>query len=212
MDAQTWMLFVSLAFIATLTPGPAVLLATSHAISHGWRKAIFTALGNISGLFVMSALSAAGLSIIILNSAVMFAIIKFLGALYLIYLGIKIWQKGLLQLGRSGRANLQPLSWTSLYLQGLAVSLGNPKAIVFTTALFPQFISPEGSLTYQFSLLVATLMALSFFCLVGYAYSAHRLGGTLFKVAPIWLNRAFGAGFVTAGMVLANVTRNRAYE
>ena len=76
MDIQQWLLFISIALVATATPGPAVLLVSTHSLSYGWHNSIVTILGNVSGLLVMSALSVAGLSVVVLNSAVLFFIVK----------------------------------------------------------------------------------------------------------------------------------------
>ncbi|MCB1756867.1 MAG: LysE family translocator [Gammaproteobacteria bacterium] len=207
MEIHNWLLFASIAFIAAMTPGPAILLATSHSMAYGWRFAVFTALGNISGLFLMSALSVAGLSAIILNSILIFTVVKLIGAAYLIYLGIRIWRKGFIQVSTDQDRAVMPKHRGKLYLQGLTVALSNPKAIAFTTALFPQFVSHERDLFTQFGLLVATTMFLSFVCLIAYAYLAERTKARLFSGAPVYLNKLLGAGFIAAGFGLASATR-----
>ena len=96
MEFDSWILFSSIALMATLTPGPAVLLVSTHSVSFGTRQSVPTMLGNISGLFIMALLSVLGLSAIILHSATIFTIVKLTGAAYLIYLGIKLWRNGML--------------------------------------------------------------------------------------------------------------------
>jgi threonine/homoserine/homoserine lactone efflux protein len=207
---QSWLLFASVAFIATITPGPAILLATSHSMAFGLKRAVFTILGNISGLFIMSALSVAGLSALILSSSTLFATIKFIGALYLIYLGIRLWRTGFTNAVHPKEIGHVPSHRKKLYLQGLAIALSNPKAIAFTTALFPQFLNHEGSLLAQFSILVVTFMGLSFACLLGYAYAAEHTTNKLFSSAPSYVSKLLGAGFIASGVALANATHKPA--
>jgi len=210
MFFDNWLLFVSIAFIATATPGPAVLLVSAHSLSYGAKKATLTIMGNITGLFFMSALSILGLSAIILSSAPIFFAIKIIGALYLIYLGIKIWIYGF---GRtkesiSSTKPVAPPKSHKLYRQGLFVALSNPKAIAFTTALFPQFIEPDTPLAPQFFILVLTFMFLSFICLLAYAAVVRD---RRYKITSLWLkklmSRVFGAVFIGYGVAIATTTQ-----
>lgn len=204
MHVESWFIFSSIAFIATITPGPAILLVASHSLQFGIAKSIVTIFGNISGLFLMSALSVAGLSALIFASSLAFSIIKIIGAFYLLYLGIRLWRFGLK--GNSNNIyNSSKSHSLSLYTQGLLISLTNPKAIVFTIALFPQFISTTEPLLIQFSVLVITFMGLSFSCLFSYSVLAHKAkessGNILEKT---WVGKLFGGAFVGAGVLLAS--------
>ncbi len=204
MEINTWLLFSSIALVATITPGPAVLLVATHSIGCGPTKAIFTILGNISGLFVMSLLSVLGLGAIVLCSTTAFIFIKTIGACYLIYLGVKLWRNGFSQVTTTDNiTNYKRHSNLRLYTQGLMVALSNPKAIAFTTALFPQFIDNSAPLILQFSILVITFMSYSFICLFIYArmsarakYKAHNT--RLEKI----LSRIFGSLFICSGIGL----------
>ncbi len=203
MSLENWLLFCSIAFVATVTPGPAILLVTSHSLTQGPVRSIAAILGNITGLFSMSLASVMGLSTLILYSANTFLVVKAIGALYLIYLGIRLWRQGFNLSGKAvAKAKQSPLY--RLYVQGLMVSLTNPKAIAFTTALFPQFINPNEPLAWQFSILVATFMLFSFLCLLGYAIVGHRAKARSANViAGRWLGRVFGGAFVGSGLALA---------
>ncbi len=204
MNAENILLFISIAFIATITPGPAILLATSHSLSFGLKSAVFTILGNITGLFVMSALSVAGLSAIILNSAVLFAIVKLAGALYLIYLGFKLWRNGIATIKAPQPVARKKAEHRKLYASGLAVALSNPKAIAFTTALFPQFIDHQQPVLLQFGILVATFMLLSFLCIFGYAYAVHTTQKKYIASPHGLLGKVLGGGFIASGIALAS--------
>lgn len=207
MPLESWLLFSSIAFVATVTPGPAVLLVTTHSLQFGPKRSVVTILGNISGLFLMSLCSVLGLSTLLIYSTTAFMIIKILGAVYLVYLGIKLWLHGV------NRADVisetfRPAGPLHLYRQGLLVALTNPKAIIFTTALFPQFVVASRPLAGQFALLVSTFMSFSFLCLVAYAIASHIAKQ---RTRP-WLSakvtgRLFGGVFVLAGVALATASR-----
>ena len=164
-------------------------------------------LGNISGLFIMSLLTIFGLSAIILKSAPLFYALKTMGAVYLVYLGIKIWRQGFSFPNAPQRHQTSfrdSGSFGKLYTQGILLSLSNPKAIGFTTALFPQFIAPQISLVPQFTILVATLMALSFLCLFAYAVLVGRVmsrskGSGLTNT----ISKLLGSVFIGSGIALA---------
>lgn len=211
MNFESWLLYASVAFIASITPGPAILLASTHSASYGLKKTLATIGGNISGLFVMSTLSVLGLSTVLLHSTTVFVTIKFIGAAYLIYLGIKLWRNGFRGGNQEGNAlakNGKIPSSGNLYFQGLFVALSNPKAIAFTTALFPQFIEPAQPLLPQFSILIATFMTFSATCLLAYGYAAGNVKNrqTTTRVSN-YLSKAFGSAFVASGLVLATASQ-----
>lgn len=213
MNYENWLLFMAIALVATITPGPAILLVSANSSSFGVRKSVFTILGNISGLFCMSLLSILGLSTLILCSAPIFFAFKIVGALYLIYLGVKLWQNGFTgkKIIHSPMVNHPPTPRNfRLYMQGVLISLSNPKAIAFTTALFPQFIQPELALAPQFIVLVTTFMFLSFSCLLGYAILARKARNRMQEKKLCSLTvvgKAFGSLFIGSGIALVFATQ-----
>ena len=211
MSYDSWVLFASIAFIATITPGPAILLVTTHSVTFGTRCSIATMLGNITGLFIMSLLSVMGLSAVILHSAPIFLLVKTVGAVYLIYLGLRLWRHGFgLETLRSAcREDVRPRPRiTKLYVNGLFVALTNPKAIAFTTALFPQFILPEQPVALQFTILIITFMSLSFACLFIYAVMAAETKNRSAHIKlPGVMSKVFGGAFVGSGVFLASASQ-----
>lgn len=204
MALESWLIFCSIALLATVTPGPAVLIVTTHSLQYGPFKSIPTILGNITGLFLMSLASVLGISTIILYSSVFFGFIKFIGAVYLVYLGIRVWRGGIVSKAVPV-AEYRQARGLSRFGQGLAVALTNPKAIAFTTALFPQFIVETAPLTSQFTLLVATFMSLSFTCLLCYAVASHKAKEKSMRfISGKGLGRVFGCAFIGAGLALAS--------
>jgi len=203
MDLQQWLAFTSIAFIATAVPGPAILLVSSHCLQFGLCRALFTITGNLSGLVIMSACSILGLTALVAVSTTAFTVLKFTGAIYLVCLGIKVWRSGV-ALKPSAEKNHNGGSGFSLYVQGIAIALTNPKAIVFTSALFPQFIELSSPLLPQFLPLVATLMLCSFVCLFSYANLAKALKQSSGRyISTRTLGKLFGSSFIAAGGALA---------
>lgn len=206
MQFENWFMFCSIALLATATPGPAALLVSINSLSFGFKKSLVTILGNVTGLFIMSTFSVLGLSAVVLHSTVAFTVIKLLGAAYLAYLGFKLWVNGVgtIEVGSTRKSKGSSLS---LYTQGVLVALTNPKAVVFTTSLFPQFIVAADPLMFQFSILVLSFMLLSFICLSLYALIAQRAKArTINTQVQKLFGKIFGAIFIGAGCILATTS------
>ncbi len=205
MTIQSWLLYLVLVLVAVSTPGPAVLFIITKSAIYGWRKATFGALGNIFGLLFLGIIAVTGLGTILKTSEIIFNIIKFAGAAYLIYLGLKmIFQNSFDFSSDENQIILPDVSTKKIFFQAFGVALSNPKAIISLPALFPQFININEDLLPQFSLLIGTLMFFSFSFLMFYALLAHRV--------KIWLSRpervkifncTSGSFFVGFGFLLA---------
>lgn len=207
MHFENWLAFCSIALIAEAIPGPAILLVSTHSLQFGTLRSLITAAGNVTGLFIMSACSILGLSALVMVSSTAFIIIKIIGALYLLYMGIKIWRNGVQLNTVNSECKARFNAW-SCYSQGLLISLTNPKAIIFTSALFPQFIVVSEPLLSQFLILVATLMMCSFLCLLSYSLLSQKIkSGSKQYVSGSTLGKVFGTTFIGAGGVLAISTQ-----
>lgn len=205
MTTETLLIYLTLVLAVTSTPGPAVLFIMSNTLSHGWEKSIIIALGNILGLLFVGIISVTGLGIIVQSSEYVFNIIKYAGAMYLIYLGIKLILKKEFTLKNIENKNLHiNISSKKVFLQAFIVAISNPKVIVFLTALFPQFIIIENDLIPQFSILIAIYMFSSFLCLMIYALLAYRAKNWLNKESRVRvMNRTSGTIFIGFGTLLA---------
>lgn len=202
MNLSNWLLYLTVVVLTSLTPGPAVLLAISNAISQGLRAAVYSSLGNILGLLLLSAAAMAGVGAIFKTSTLIFAVLKTLGAAYLIYLGIRQWRSNTNVFTSASTVQLQQTSNPSkLIYQGMLLALTNPKAILFFVALFPQFINVAQPLISQFFVLTGTLMMASFAVLMGYAVLANSAKSWL---AISWRAKVFsrisGSIFVLLGL------------
>ena len=204
MGYQSWCFYLTLVVAATATPGPAVLYITTTSGLYGWRRATFAALGNITGLLCLGLVAVTGLGTLLTASRFLFDLVRYAGALYLFYMGIRLFfsreANGISMDGQGGI----PVSGWKIFLHAFGVAVGNPKAIVFLTALFPQFIDPARGLACQFCPLISVLMLFSFGFLMGYACLAHRVRGWLgVSRRMAWARRASGSIFMGFGILVA---------
>jgi homoserine/homoserine lactone efflux protein len=175
MNFSTWLLFFLVSLATAFTPGPAVLLAISNSVASGARRAMFSSAGNAAGVFAVSAAAMAGLGLLLRTSATAFAALKVLGAAYLIYLGIRQWKsRSNVFAGDVAATGDKTASAFRMFANGFVVAVTNPKSILFFTALFPQFMSPDNASIGLFLLLTTTFSActvlshLAYVLLVGY--------------------------------------------
>lgn len=205
MTLQLWLMYLALVVVATSTPGPAVLFITTNSTLHGWKKSVFAALGNIAGLFCLGVIAVTGLGSVLKASEIIFNLVKYAGALYLIFLGLKMIFQKIADLGNIEDQSMKKyISSRKLFFQAFLVALSNPKAIIFLTALFPQFININQPLIPQFGLLITALMFFSFFFLMLYALLAHKAGNWLKKPNRLKVfSRTSGSVFIGFGFILA---------
>ncbi len=182
-------IFVLLSLAAVLSPGPAVLLTVSNSARFGVNAAFYGIAGNVSAMLCMAALSAAGLGALLQASELGFTLLKIVGGAYLIYLGIKAWRQSrqaqwslelqsekMDAITEEGRTQRQGVAKAKhLFAEAFLVGISNPKAIVFYSALFPQFLHLDQPIAAQFVLLAGTFACCSCSALIGYAWLAGQL-------------------------------------
>jgi threonine/homoserine/homoserine lactone efflux protein len=208
MNPEVWLVFVLTETALCLVPGPAVLLVLSQGLTRGVGASLWSSLGILTGNSFYFVLSAAGLGAILLASHELFFAIKWLGAAYLVWLGLRTF------FGRSsgfatsdgdapGRS-----AWDG-FTHGFVAQVANPTALVFFTALLPQFVDPSHSLATQVAILAATSVTIEFAVLAGYGGLAGRLShvATRPRFATV-TNRIAGAMLMTAGAGLATLLRS----
>ena len=200
--------FIAAALVVLLIPGPGVLYVVARSASQGVRAGLISAFGLSAGVLVHVAAAAIGLSAILLTSATAFGIVKALGAAYLIYLGIRT-----LFSGRAPAATpaAQPLPLARLFIDGVVVSIFNPKIAVFFLAFLPQFVDPVlGPIPPQILFLGILYAALAFMTDGAYALLAgglrHWLSGPVMQ-GP-WPRCVCGSLYVGLG-INAALTRQR---
>ena len=182
MTVSTWLLFLSVSLAAAFTPGPGVLMAISTAGTQGAGRALYSSAGNALGVFIVATTAVAGLGLILKTSALAFGALKLIGAAYLIYLGIKTWRQSSRDASPAALAAavqaVQMTRWAT-FRAGLLVAVSNPKAILFFTAVFPQFMPPDHVDPVRFLMLTSVFTACSLlshlFYVVGTSWLKRRV-------------------------------------
>ncbi|MBR0567091.1 LysE family translocator [Azoarcus sp. L1K30] len=207
MSLQLWLAYLAAVFVISGTPGPNMLLAMTHGIQHGLAPtARSTMPGLLGGLAVILGVSLGGLGAVLLTSSHLFELVKYAGAAYLIYLGVKTWRSTDSQLD-TGHAPDAAGGWARFRI-GVMVALSNPKAILFGVAFFPQFLDPGQALAPQATILLLSFIAIETGWMFVYAGGGARLAIWLRQGRRLrWFNRTAGAAFVGAGVALGAFRR-----
>ena len=205
MALQLWLAYLVACFLFAIMPGPAVLLTAGQAISRGFGAGFAVVLGTQLGNLVYFIVSAAGIGAILVTSKTAFMVLKYAGAAYLIWLGLRtIWHaQGALAPAAATRVPI----WQHPFMQGLVNQLANPKSILFWGALFPQFVDYRaGNLVVQFAVLAGTAVIADIIVLSSYGLIATR-GGRFLAAGPaaVWRERISGAALVVVGGALSLV-------
>jgi len=207
MDLHIWLAFTAASCALLLIPGPTVLLVLSYALSQGRRVALATAAGVALGDLIAMTASLAGLGALVLASATLFTALKWIGAAYLIYLGVKLYRSApSAALGPVARqASASP---RSVFTHAAAVTALNPKSIAFFIAFVPQFLSAERALLPQFAILISTFVGLAALNALAYALLASRLRRHIARPSVLtWLSRLGGTALVAMGLATAAFKR-----
>ncbi|MCG9555226.1 LysE family translocator [Vibrio sp. Isolate31] len=212
MSFDTWIYYLIAVLILTASPGPSSLLCMTKGVQSGFKLSIFTALGSLTAITGILTLSFTGLGVIIASSEVVFNVIKWTGAAYLIFLGwksLRSSQQDYDQLpGQESDSKVVRESILSHYVSGFIVGASNPKAILFFTALFPQFIDPSLALLPQFAVFASTFAVMELSWLLVYAYLGAKSSNWLFaKGRAKVFNRVTGGVFIGAGALLSTTSR-----
>lgn len=220
MAWNLWLLYVSLAAAVIVSPGPSSLLCVAHAVSHGARKTVATIAGGITASMTLMLLSALGLGAVIAASDTLFHAIKWAGAAYLVYLGIATWrskpeQPASEEMDMAETTSAKPSATTlpatpsvQLYRKGFMVGIGNPKDLLFFSALFPQFMNPNAPIAVQLAILGATWMVLDGTIMFAYAVCGSKVAARMGRGGVgRWFHRVTGGAFIAAGGVLAASNR-----
>jgi len=198
MPVETFAAFVAASAILLIIPGPTILLVVSYALGQGWRTALPMAVGVALGDFTAMTLSMLGIGALLAASATIFTLLKWIGAAYLIYLGIKLFRAG-------GALTAEPRAEAAPAVRMMAhawlVTALNPKSITFFIAFLPQFIDRNADFATQMLIFEATFLTLAFANALGYALVASRARDLVRNPKAIGIfNRAGGTLLVGAGV------------
>ena len=203
IDQSTLITYVVIVLGFVFIPGPATLLTVARATTSGTKVGIATGAGITAGDIVHTLFAVVGISAIIATSAVLFSIIKYLGAAYLVYLGIKaILAKTSADLG----AGKTPITAPQAFRQAILAEVLNPKTALFFLAFLPQFVHPEnGYVIAQLTVLGVLFAFIGFFSTIVFAVSAGQLGNFLRRNPTIlkWQGKVVGSIYCAVGIRLA---------
>jgi threonine/homoserine/homoserine lactone efflux protein len=207
MSLTAWLAFTAASAVLVLIPGPTVVLVVSYALTQGRRVALATVAGVALGDLVAMTLSLAGLGALLLASATLFSVLKWLGAAYLIYLGIRLWRAEPTVPEATGSAPV--LAARQVFAHAFAVTALNPKSIAFFVAFVPQFIDRSAPILPQLVLMEATFVTLGAINALAYALAADGTRGRIRRAGALrWLNRAGASCLVAMGAATAAIGKS----
>ncbi|MGY3571033.1 homoserine/homoserine lactone efflux protein [Vibrio paucivorans] len=201
MDTHVWLAYVVTAIVFSLAPGSGTVNSISNGLSYGTRKSLAAIVGLQIGLAFHIILVGAGVGALVAKSALAFSIIKWVGAAYLVWLGIQKWRD---RSSLTTQADSTELSAWSMMNKAVLINLTNPKSIVFLVALFPQFIDPAKDQLTQLAVLGVTTVAIDSIVMLGYTSLAAQMGRFIRSERIMMkINKVFGSMFMGCGALLA---------
>ena len=207
MTFETWITFVVASTILLTIPGPTVLLVLSYALSKGRSVALSSAAGVALGDLVAMTASLAGLGALVLASSAAFTALKWVGAAYLVYMGLRLLLSARehgLELPDAGRS----VTPRAVFGHAAAVTALNPKSIAFFIAFVPQFLDPAAPLLPQTALLIVTFVTLAALNALAYALMASAMRRVISRPTVLaWITRAGGATLIGMGIMTATLRR-----
>ena len=193
-------IFIPTFFLVSITPGMCMTLALTLGMSIGYRKTLWMMLGELAGVALVAITAVIGIAAVMVQFPWLFLTLKFIGGVYLIYLGIQMWRsKGKLALNAGGETSGE-IERKELVLQGFVTAIANPKGWAFMISLLPPFIDNSLDLTPQLIVLVAVILLFEFICMSLYALGGKGLTALLSRGKNVRiLNRIAGSLMMLVG-------------
>lgn len=202
VDTATLLAYLTAAAVLVLIPGPGTAWIVAQTLAGGTSRGVQAALGLETATLVHALAAGLGLSAVLAASAMAFEVLKYAGAAYLIWLGIKAWRGGDTPAMEPGVA--LPVSARRVYLRSVMTGVLNPKVALFFLAFLPQFVRPErGSVWLQFLILGTLLSVIGFAHSLVLSFAIGRLGRRFNRDAGRWKQRLMGTVFIGLGLRLA---------
>ncbi|MCK9819931.1 LysE family translocator [Komagataeibacter oboediens] len=180
MTFHTWLLFAATAFVLSAMPGPNMMHVMSTSIRYGVPRSVGVMAGCMLAIVLVVSASLAGMAGVLAASPRLFAVLRVIGAAYLVFLGVRVWR------ARDGAgddgvdmAMLPPVAMRDLFRDGFLTGISNPKLLLFAAAFLPQFVNPAAARMPQYIILVVTFAAVEVFW-----YGIYAGGG---RVLSAWL-------------------------
>lgn len=212
MSFATWIAFFVAAWIIAISPGSGAVLSMSHGLSYGVRRTSATIFGLQSGLMLVFFIAGAGVGSLLMASEVAFSIVKTVGALYLIYIGLSQWRAKVSINEQKSEAVVAVPTFKRRFLTGFLTNATNPKGIIFMVAVLPQFITHDAPLLPQLLILAATMCCVDLIVMHSYAFLASSMQRFFRDAKAVKKqNRVFGGLLMAVGTVLFFVKRGAAH-
>jgi homoserine/homoserine lactone efflux protein len=206
MDLSVWITYLIATIILSLSPGPGVFSSISSGLHHGFRLGLWNGVGMQVANMILVAIVSLGLGAILLASETLFTAVKWLGVIYLIYLGIVTWRSNTRAFVEDQDDNAHTAR--EVFMRGFFVNLTNPKGIIFFAAILPQFIDVARAQAMQYLILAGTTFAADLVIMMGYTALAAKVLRVMRDERHLrWVNRGLGGAFVAAGVALASFRR-----
>jgi homoserine/homoserine lactone efflux protein len=203
MTLARWLSFLVAAILISVSPGPGAFASMASGAAYGWRRGYWNAIGLQCGLLFLIAITGVGLGALLAVSPVAFAMVKFIGAAYLAYLGVKLWLARP-QVETERRIEVRAKTRSQFVFEGILVNATNPKAAIFMLAVLPPFIDLDRPKGPQYAAIAGTMVAVDAIVMAVYtALGAQLLRAMKDPANQRWLNRVFGTVLLAAGIWVA---------
>lgn len=211
MNWQLWLVTVPFLLLLALSPGPNNFTAMYNGMQVGPVGAVIASLGRNIAFAILMLVSALGLGAVIVSSVFWFGVVKWLGVVYLLYIGIKTWRSAVVGLDEQGSGKLivSSVGHYSRIRQEFLIAISNPKAILIFTAIFPQLLDLSMPVAPQFFVIGVTFIFCEFIAAYIYAVSGKQIRRFIKShKGMLRLNKGMGSLFVLASMLLASSSRS----
>ncbi len=209
MELSTWLAFFAASWAISISPGAGAVAAMSAGLNHGFRRGYITTFGLVLGIWLQVVVVSLGLGALVATSSTAFAVVKWLGVAYLVYLGVQQWRAPAAPMAAKTDEGSAFATRRSMVLRAVLINAVNPKGTVFLLAVVPQFLNLAQPLLPQYLTIAATLGFTDLVVMAGYTALAARVLGALKSPTHIRaMNRTFGGLFVLAGSLLAMFKRS----
>lgn len=206
MDLDIWLTMLVASIVISISPGAGAVVSMNYGLKYGLKRSYAAIFGLQMGLFVQTFIVVVGLGSLIMNSLLLFNIIKWIGVGYLIFIGVmKFMEKPVLP---SDTENIKAFSASKAFIQATLINCTNIKATVFLVAFIPQFLDPSKALLSQFIIICATLIGVDIIVMTGYSSLAYRLKFMVKSLRAVRIqNRITGAFLLLAALFVSTAKR-----
>ncbi len=206
MNIEIWITLLIASIAISVSPGAGAVVSMNYGIKYGLKKSYWAILGLQLGLLTQTFIVVIGLGTIIMQSVLIFNIIKWVGVAYLVYLGLsKIFEK---TEALQSEDEINSYSAKKAFMTATLINLTNPKATVFLVAFIPQFLNPNNPMWLQFVLIASTLCIVDIIVMTGYSSMASKLKFLIKDVKAMKIqNRLTGSFLILAALFMSTAKR-----